>query len=232
MQLTLEGIRVSRGVFLLQAEGSFTQGIHLLTGRIGSGKSTLGEVISRVLLPDSGHIVTEGITTSILSMQFPEYHITTSTTYEEIRSWGLKPPLILEEAGLSGRGDDDLLNLSRGELKRLHLACLLGGSYDLMVMDEPFAGLDDEARYWISSRLEEFRDRIVIIISHDITTLPGIDHLWEMQNGLLTSIGHVPEGLTAWRTAPPLIRYLLDQGISLPGLSWKDLAEAACRIPG
>lgn len=232
MLLTLEGIRVRRGVFLLKADGSFSTGKHLLTGRIGSGKSTLGEAICEVLSPDSGIIRSEGIQTRVLSMQFPEYHITTCTADEEIISWGLNPLPILQEAGLEGRGRDDLLNLSRGELKRLHLACLLAGSYDLMVLDEPFAGLDDEARYWISSRLDQIKNRIVIIISHDITTLPCIDHIWEMQDGLLTSIGPVPEGIPGWKTAPPLIRYILDQGFILPGLSWKDIAEVACRIPG
>jgi energy-coupling factor transport system ATP-binding protein len=174
----------------------------------------------------------EGISTGILSMQFPEYHITTCTVDEEILSWGLDPLPILKEAGLSGRERDDILNLSRGELKRLHLACLLARRYDLMVLDEPFAGLDDEARYWISCRLDRIRDRIIIIISHDVTTLPGIDYLWEMQDGLLTCIGRMPGALTAWKTAPPLIRFLLDQGISLPGLSWEELSEAVCRIPG
>lgn len=232
MHLILDHVRIRRGDFLLRADGMFSRGIHLLTGRIGSGKSTLGEVMSGVLTPQEGNVIFEGIKTSVLSMQFPEYHITTSTVGGEVLSWGLDPSRILPEAGLTGRDDTDLLTLSRGELKRLHLACLLAGSYDMMVLDEPFAGLDDEARYWISSRLEEYRDRIVIIISHDITTLPGIDTLWEMNDGSLTRIGPVPESLPCWEKAPPLIRYLLDQGVSLSGLSYQDLVEAVCRIPG
>jgi len=231
MQVRLEEIRVIRGSFPFQAEGTFGEGVHLLTGKVGSGKSTLGEVITRVLPPDAGRITEEGIATRILSMQFPEYHITTSTAGEEIRSWGLDPSLILTEAGLKGKGDDDLLTFSRGELKRLHLACLLAGSHDLIVLDEPFAGLDDEARYWISSRLNRLSGRILIIISHDLTTLPGVDHLWEMQDGVLIQVGPVPGSLSSWKNAPPLIRYLLDRDIGLSGLSWEDLAEAVCRIP-
>ncbi len=231
MQVCLEEVRIRRGSFVLQAGGIFGQGIHLLTGKVGSGKSTLGEVITRVLPPDSGRITEEGVATRILSMQFPEYHITTSTAGEEVLSWGLDPSVILAEAGLIGKGDDDLLTFSRGELKRLHLACILAGSHDLVVLDEPFAGLDDEARYWISSRLTRLSGRILIIISHDLTTLPGVDHLWEMQDGVLELIGPVPGSLSSWKNAPPLIRYLLDKGIRLSGLSWEDLAEAVCRIP-
>ena len=231
MQISLDRVVVRRGDFTLRASGIFGPGIHLLTGRIGSGKSTMGEILARVLQPVSGRIFFEGISSSVLSMQFPEYHVTTSTVREEIQSWGADPADILPIAGLMGRGTDDLLTLSRGEMKRLHLACLLAGRYDLMIFDEPFAGLDDEARYWISSRLNRLSGRILIIISHDLTTLPGVDYLWEMQDGVLTQVGPVPGSLSSWKNAPPLIRYLLDQDLGLSGLSWEDLAEAVCRIP-
>ena len=232
MQLILNKVQFRRGDFCLHAGGMFCTGIHLLTGSIGSGKSTLGELLSGVLLPYSGIIYREGVSTAVLSMQFPEYHITTTTVDEEAISWGHDPILIRKEAGLSSWVNDDLLSLSRGELKRLHLACLLAGRYDLMVLDEPFAGLDDDARYRIVTRLDQYRDRIVIIISHDITTLPRIDHLWEMEGGLLTCIGPVPSALMKWKNAPPLIRYLVGLGLCPVGLSWNNLAEAVCRIPG
>lgn len=232
MQCILESVRFSRDGFLLRAHGVFPPGIHLVTGRVGSGKSTLGELMRGVLEPGDGRIIREGVGSSVLSMQFPEYHITTTTAGEEVRSWGQEPDSILRQAGLAGRADDDLLTFSRGELKRLHLSCLFAGAYDLMILDEPFAGLDDAARYWVVSRIGSCRDRIIVIISHDITTLPGIDHLWEMDGGALRHLGPVPQALAGWEHAPPLLRYLRDQGISLSGLSWEDLAEAVCRIPG
>lgn len=230
MQLNLDQITIRRGDFSLHAQGTFSPGVHLLTGRVGSGKSTLGEIITGVLTPASGKVIGDGIHSSVLSMQFPEYHITTTTVREEILSWGYAPDQILGTAGLAGKAHDDLLTLSKGELKRLHLACLLAGRYDLMVLDEPFAGLDDEARYWISSYLDDRQGGITIIISHDVTTLPRIDHLWEMEDGVLTDIGPVPDALQAWTSAPPLIRYLSSQDPGLSGLSWRDLAEVVCRI--
>jgi energy-coupling factor transport system ATP-binding protein len=232
MHLTLEQVTIRRDDFSLLANGTFYQGIHLLTGKVGSGKSTLGEILCRVIEPVDGKMTWNGIRSSVLSMQFPEYHITTTTVMEEILSWKRDPDQVLETAGLQGRGCDDLLTLSRGELKRIHLACMLLGRYDLMVLDEPFAGLDEEARYWISSHLSDHRDRIIIIISHDITTLPSIDHLWEMQDGVLSDIGKIPGALRYWKNPPPLIRYLLKNDSELSGLSWQDLAEAACRIRG
>ncbi len=230
MQLILDQITLTRGDFTLHAQGIFTPGVHLITGRVGSGKSTLGEIVGGALSPVSGTVRYDGISTSVLSMQFPEYHLTTTNLKDEILSWGRDPDQILETAGLVGRGGDDLLTLSRGELKRLHLACLIAGRYDLMVLDEPFAGLDEEARYWISTHLDEHRGGIIIIISHDVTTLPSIDHIWEMQDGVLTFIGQVPEALTTWTSAPPLIRYILDHDPELSGLSWHDLVGAVCRI--
>jgi energy-coupling factor transport system ATP-binding protein len=230
MKIVLEGINIRRGGILIHADGEFSEGVHLLTGLVGSGKSTLGEVITGVIVPDEGAVRKEGIRSSVLSMQFPEYHITTTTAAEEILSWGLDPLPVLKRAGLEGRGEDDMLRLSRGELKRLHLSCLLAGSHDLMVLDEPFAGLDEEARLWVASHLERLSDRIVIIISHDLTTLPVIDQLWEMDGGTLSYHGAIPGALGRWNHAPPLVRYLLDQGAEPSGLSWKELAEAVCRI--
>jgi energy-coupling factor transport system ATP-binding protein len=230
MQLILDQVMVKRGEFSLMADGIFSPGVHLLTGRVGSGKSTLGEILGKAQKPASGRMILEGIDSSVLSMQFPEYHITTTTVLEETLSWGRDQYQVLGAAGLSGREDTDLLTLSRGELKRLHLACLLAGTYDLMILDEPFAGLDEEARHWISSHLDDHRKGITIIISHDITALPCIDHLWEIQEGLLTDIGQIPDALQAWDTAPPLIRYLLNSNSGLSGLSRIDLAEAVCRI--
>lgn len=230
MRLILDTVTVRRGDLLLRADGSFGQGVHLLTGLVGSGKSTLGEVMTRVITPDSGEVRSEGIRSSVLSMQFPEYHITTTTAEEEILSWGLDPSPILLAAGLEGRGDDEMLMLSRGELKRLHLSCLLAGSHDLMVLDEPFAGLDEEARLWVASHLDGLGGRIIIIISHDLTTLPGIDMLWEMDQGYLFLCGPVPSSLKGWKHTPPLIRYLIGHGVFPSGLSWKELAEAVCRI--
>lgn len=232
MHLTLEHVTVRRENFSLLANGTFYQGVHLLTGKVGSGKSTLGEILCKVIEPVDGKMTCEGIRSSVLSMQFPEYHITTTTVLEEILSWKRDPDQVLETAGLQERGHDDLLTLSRGELKRIHLACMLLGRYDLMVLDEPFAGLDEEARHWISSHLSEHRDGIIIIISHDITTLPSINYLWEMQDGILSEIGEIPEGLRNWKNPPPLIRYLLQNDPELSGLSWQDLAEAVCRIRG
>jgi len=197
MQLTLNAVEVRRGDFTLHASGSFDPGIHLLTGRVGSGKSTLGELLTGILKPHSGLMTCIGISSSILSMQFPEYHITTTTAGEEAVSWGLDPVQVLDRAGLTGRGCDDILTLSRGELKRLHLSCLLASMPDLLVLDEPYAGLDEDARSFVSSLLNEQKGRIIIIISHDITSLPCIDHLWEIRRGILIDLGLVPASIAA-----------------------------------
>ena len=73
---------------------------------------------------------------------------------------------------------------------------------------------------------------IIIIISHDLMSLPHIDQLWEMDNGVLNLLGTVPGCLRSWKRAPSLIRYLAARGIYPDGLSREELEEAVCRIRG
>lgn len=230
MRLTLDQVVARRGDFSVRASGSFSPGLHLLTGRVGSGKSTLAEVLSGVRVPQSGQVIRDGIRSVLLSMQFPEYHLTTASVGSEVVSWGHDPAVILEQAGLCGRDKDDILTLSRGELKKLHLSCILTRTYDLMILDEPFAGLDQKARSWARDLINRCSDRLVIIISHDITCLPRIDQIWEMECGTLHRRGMLPEALAGWKEAPPLIRFLADHGVLPDGISQEDIERAVCRI--
>ncbi|HWQ67712.1 MAG TPA: ATP-binding cassette domain-containing protein [Methanospirillum sp.] len=230
MQLILDQVVTRRGDFSVVASGTFVPGLHLLTGRVGSGKSTLAELISGVRTPESGRVSRDSIRSVLLSMQFPEYHLTTASVGSEIASWGHDPKVILGQTGLCGREPDDILTLSRGELKKLHLSCILARTYDLIILDEPFAGLDQKARRWARDLISRYTDRIVIIISHDITCLPRIDQIWEMNHGNLSHRGMLPEALIGWDEAPPLIRYLAAQGVVPDGISQEDIERAVCRI--
>jgi energy-coupling factor transport system ATP-binding protein len=227
--ISLEGIVRKNGSFTLQADGTFQPGIHLLTGRVGSGKTTLGEILAGIEKPDQGVIRWEG-TRRVMLLQDTSYHVSTITVQEEAASWCHDTRLIIARAGLIGKENADIFALSRGELRRLELAAILTGGYDLIILDEPYAGLDGEAREWVSQLIEDHSSQVVILISHDITHLPSIDILWELDNGVLTKVGSMPEGLTRWKRAPPLIRYLLNHGICPTGLSRQDLEEAVCRI--
>ncbi|MCA1915757.1 ATP-binding cassette domain-containing protein [Methanospirillum hungatei] len=229
--IRLTGVIRKKGAFTLKADAEFGTGIHLLTGRVGSGKTTLGELLAGIGEPDSGTIRWNG-GRRVMLLQDTSYHISTMTVQEEAGSWHGDAERIIRTAGLTGKEHTDLLRLSRGEVRRLELAAILTGQYDLIVLDEPWAGLDEEARRWVRQLIDSHAHEIIVIISHDLTSLPHIDQLWEMECGRLKRLGQVPACLSEWTLAPPLVRYLQLKGVQLSGLSREELEEAVCRIPG
>ena len=227
--IRLSGVKIKKGTFTLHADAKFTPGVHLLTGRVGSGKTTLGEILAGIVEPDAGNIQWNG-GRRVMLLQDTSYHISTMTVQEEAGSWHGKAETIIRIAGLSGKEHKDLLSLSRGEVRRLELAAILTGQYDLIVLDEPWAGLDEEARLWVRQLITSHAHEIIVIISHDLSSLPRIDQLWEMRDGVLDRLGMVPDCLKSWSGAPPVIRYLAARGVYPAGLSREELEEAVCRI--
>jgi energy-coupling factor transport system ATP-binding protein len=165
----------------------------------------------------------------MISFQFPEYHVTGSTVAEECRSWGQDHGKIAAGVNLSERMDTPPLHLSRGELKRLHLACVLAGTWDLLVLDEPFSSLDCSEKERICGEISRRTNGITIIFTHEQTIFPRVDWLWEIRDGQLAFIGRVPEDLGQWDHAPSLIKNLITSGRIPKNISPKDLMEAACR---
>ncbi|NYT05889.1 MAG: ATP-binding cassette domain-containing protein [Methanomicrobiales archaeon] len=232
MRLCCSGVRLTRGRFDMIADGVFEPGIHLVSGRIGSGKSTLAHILAGVRPPAAGVVSAEGITTTGLLMQFSEYHVTAPTVAGEIRSWGPEPEAILAETGLTGREGDHPLRLSRGELRRLHLACMLAQPWDLLILDEPFSALDGRQKELLCRRLEQRPAGIVIIMTHEPLHLPACDMLWEIVQGTLMYRGRIPDALPAWDGAPSQVRSLLDRGVVPENITPAAIREARCRIRG
>jgi energy-coupling factor transport system ATP-binding protein len=168
----------------------------------------------------------------MLSFQFPEYHVTGLTLADECRSWGLEADTILQSTGLSGRSSMPPLSLSRGELKRLHLACVMAKNYDLLVLDEPFSSLDSREKYQFCKNLEEQKTGICIIFTHEHTILPRVNHIWEIVDGVLYNRGSPPEAILHWYTAPPIIKQLIMEGKVPKNVSLTDLKEVSCRTHG
>jgi energy-coupling factor transport system ATP-binding protein len=230
MKLVLDRIMVARGDWRCFADGTLLPGVHLITGRVGSGKTTLASIISGVLNPSSGEIIREGISSSILCQQFPDYHVLGSTLAKEAESYGVAAEKALDRAGLSGRGEEDPFILSRGELRRFQIACLSLRDWDLMVFDEPFSALDCQEKQKESRRISALSSGIVIVFTHEQRYLPKADHLWEMREGVLKYLGTVPEALPFWETAPSHIRMLLEKGIIPANLTEEAMREGLCRM--
>jgi energy-coupling factor transport system ATP-binding protein len=186
MEISCNNIEYSRDEFTLGADAGFSEGLHIVTGRIGSGKSTLAALLAGIEEPDSGTITTERISSRIFSMQFPEYHLTHMTIGREIESWDLDLEPVMNTAGLCYEEDRDPMTLSRGELKRLHLACIIQKKYDLMILDEPFSSLDCIWKRKFRDMLDEICGGVRIIFTHESKILPSYDHLWNMSDGILS----------------------------------------------
>lgn len=228
MQLILDEVTLSRKNWRLSADGSFPEGIHLISGRVGSGKSSLAQAIAGMLTPSSGSIFFRGIQKHTLSMQFPEYHTTGHLVRDEIRSWGLDPERICMEAGLQGREYDHSFALSRGELKRLHMSCILAGKRDLLILDEPFSTLDPEWKRRICRKLHAHHPPITLIFTHEQAILPRVDFLWEIRDGRLQALGTVPGAIPSWKGAPRYIEEALRRGVIPENITIEDTKEALC----
>jgi energy-coupling factor transport system ATP-binding protein len=232
VRVVLEGVTLRRGDFRLGASGTLGEGIHLVTGPVGSGKSTLALALAGALRPVAGKIAEEGIGSRTLALPFPGYHVTGETLEREVVSWGLLPAPVLEAAGLSGRGGEDVLRCSQGELKRLVLSCMLAHEWDLFILDEPYGSLDCAWKMAFSRRLGERRKGITIIFTHEDEILPRVDELWEIRAGGLVSLGGVPEAIRRWSRPPRYIRAALDAGALPENITPGDVRDALCRTPG
>lgn len=232
MELVFEGVTITRGSCDIRVSGCFGRGIHLVSGRVGSGKTTIAAMAAGLLSPERGSIQKKRISTSMLSFQFPESGLTGSTVQEEIHSFGLDSTDTLAMAGLLGRGEDDPHSLSRGELKKLTLACVLSRPWDLLVLDGPFEALDCSGKREVCRWIEQRRSSIVILCTHEQHILPRIDALWEFQDHTLVSRGSVPEALGRWDLAPPSVKTLVSRGNLPVNISEDDIREAACRTQG
>ena len=230
MHLTAEHLTLTHEEWVLTADGVFCPGIHLVTGPVGSGKTTLASALAGIGKPASGRVFSEGITRLTLSMQFPEYHVTGFLVKDEIRSWNLSVDEILQKAGLAGRKNVKTLTLSRGELKRLHLTCLLSVPWDAVILDEPFAGLDCREKACICAAIEEKKHPIMIIFTHEQAVLPATDVIWEIEDGALVCRGGVPKAIPAWKGAPRYLTRALEEGAHPENIRLQDAEEALCRM--
>ncbi len=229
--ITLNQVYAVRDHWSLSASGTFNEGVHLVSGDVGSGKSTLALMMAGLLPLCDGDIDREEITTSMLSLQFPELHVTGLTVAEECASWGVDPDEILDAIRLTEKKEAPPLSLSRGELKRLHLACVLAREYDLLLLDEPFSSLDCEEKVKLSTFIGKKSQGITVIFTHEQNILPRVKRIWEIADGTLVDCGTPPDAFTRWHRVPPIIKRLTALGSIPDNISPDDLLEAVCRIP-
>lgn len=167
-----------------------------LIGHTGSGKSTLIQHLNGLLKPTSGSIYYNGedihdkdyslkkLRSKVgLVFQYPEHQLFESTVIEDVRfgpkNIGMEPLKVdmnaykaLEQVGVGEELlDVSPLELSGGQKRRVAIAGVLAMDPDVMILDEPTAGLDPEGRDEILElvkNLHRERNITIILVSHSM----------------------------------------------------------------
>ncbi|WP_235578804.1 MULTISPECIES: ATP-binding cassette domain-containing protein [unclassified Rhodococcus (in: high G+C Gram-positive bacteria)] len=161
----------------------------LVIGGNGSGKSTLAWIMAGLTKPSegtcelSGKATSSSVGTVALSFQHARLQLQRRTVSEDIEAAGgtdvgtIDVSRVLDQVGLDRRiAGARVDELSGGQMRRVALAGLLVGKPDVLVLDEPLAGLDPPGRREITALLTHLRRTglTLVIISHDVDTLASV----------------------------------------------------------
>jgi heme exporter protein A len=187
-----------------------------LLGPNGAGKSTLIGMLATLVAPTTGSITYGGqparalgddlrAAIGLLAHELYLYPELTARQNLEFfaRLYGLDAPSVVQSAlsaaGLADRADDQVTGFSRGMRQRLALERALLHQPRLVLMDEPFTGLDDAATAVVRSRVHAMSasGAIVVLATHDL----------DLADGLVTRVAIVRGGrLVADESAAPGLR--------------------------
>jgi len=180
------------------------QQLGLIIGPSGSGKSTLLEILSGLAEPTKGEIFwgSQSLMSYNLQelaglvFQFPERHFCGGTILEELRFGHPELSLTQVKNALEEVGLDHLsLNtsphaLSGGQQRRLALAVQLIRQPNVLMLDEPTAGLDWSMRSQLVKLLAKLKEHwTLLVVTHDAKELVSVaDQFWRIQNGELSPV--------------------------------------------
>ena len=214
-QLRLENIKKCyKGVPVVkELEYTFHQGVYGLLGANGAGKTTLIRMLVGVLRPDSGRIMCGQQEISrmggeyrrmlgYLPQEFGYYpHFTVLRYMRYLAELKAVPPELADErieellvqVGLIQVKKERMKNLSGGMLRRVGIAQALLNDPEILVMDEPTAGLDPKERTRFRNFISALgRERIVVISSHIVSDIEYIaDEILLMKSGKQVGSGTV-----------------------------------------
>ena len=189
-----------------------------LIGHTGSGKSTLIQHLNGLLRPTSGRVLFDGedlwrdakFTRQIrfrvgLVFQYPEYQLFEESVYRDIafgpKNMGLSEDEIrarvLRAAGFVGIPETQLekspFDLSGGQKRRAAIAGVIAMEPDVLILDEPTAGLDPAGRESILQNIRDYQsaqNATVIMVSHSMEEIASnVDRLIVMNDGAVAMTG-------------------------------------------
>jgi energy-coupling factor transport system ATP-binding protein len=171
----------------------------LVAGSNGSGKSTLAWLLAGLLAPTEGAVHLDGapITDQVghvaLGFQHARLQLLRPTVRDELAiAVGDHGSMVraLSRVGLDPAiAATPIDSLSGGQQRRVLLARLLASGPRVLVLDEPFAGLDDEARTTLATVLADLRatrEVAIVVVSHDLDDVaPFADRILGLRGGSL-----------------------------------------------
>ena len=222
-------------------------------GHTGSGKSTLMQHLNGLLKPTSGEILLDGkdiwsdkkFTRQCrfrvgLVFQYPEYQLFEETVYKDIafgpKNMGLKAEEIdrrvREAAHFVGITDAQLevspFDLSGGQKRRVAIAGVIAMEPEILILDEPTAGLDPEGREDILANIESYRkakNATIMMVSHSMNDVARLaERLLVMNNASLAMDGTPMEVFAR-------AQELVDMGLDIPEVTSLFLRLQAMGIP-
>lgn len=210
--LTFDRVEFSYGSFQAIKPVSFelTSGLTGLVGRNGAGKTTLMRLALGILVPSRGQIQLFGrdpardpscrLRVGYLPQTFEPPrstrvgdYLTTLALLSGIPRNRIRPAVkrALETVGLLDRFRSRLGSLSGGMLRRVGVAQAIMHDPEVLILDEPAAGLDPEERIRLYDTLRQFASsRPVLVSSHHVDELEReADQIWMLRRGCLTWSG-------------------------------------------
>ncbi len=240
--VSLEDIKVDFGSVLAldRISVDFSPGITLLAGPNGSGKSTLIKVLLGLIRPNAGVLRADGHRVRIDNAYKQKLgYLPEAVAFAENLSGRQilnffararnvpkkRVQVVLDRIGLTGAARRRVGGYSKGMRQRLGLGAAILAEPDLLLLDEPSGGLDQEGLSVLWSVLKEWREkeRIVLVTSHDLALMEHrVNRICLLKEGRVCAQGS-PTDLRYQAALPIKVDFQLNPGSTRVHLLIKDI---------